>query len=130
MLEEKEVLTDEEIVEEAVSEALAEKEMDKGPVDNEQDVKNALVSFILAMVGVGFIWTPVVPLVLGAIASSMLKKIKGTVEKKPHAVFMRITKPVSIVEIIVGILVTIGYVVWLIVVIVMAIVAGVAAANA
>lgn len=123
MLEEKEVLTDEEIVEESVSEALAEAEMDKGPVDDEKDVKNALVSFILAAVDLAFFWTPVVSIVLSAISMGILKKIKGTVEKKPHAIFMKITKPLSLVELIVGIVATLGWLIWLIVVIVMAIIA-------
>lgn len=115
MLEEKEVLTDEEIVEESVSEALAEKEMDKGEVDNPQDVKNALVAFILAAVGFFGSAGCIVAIVLGAISLGFLKKIKGTVEKKPHAVFMKIAKPVAIVDIILGAVMTVVYIVLLIV---------------
>ena len=119
-MEEKEVLTDEEIVEEAVSEAIAEKEMDKGEIDNPQDVKNALASFIVAMAGVFFCYAAFVTTILGIVSLVLQKKVKGTVEKNPHRVFLKISKPVAIIEIILGILSSIGYVVWLIAVIVLA----------
>ena len=119
-MEEKEVLTDEEIVEEAVSEAIAEKEMDKGEIDNPQDVKNALASFIVAMAGVFFFYGAFITTILGIVSLVLQKKVKGTVEKNPHRVFLKISKPVAIIEIILGILSSIGYVVWLIAVVVLA----------
>ena len=119
-MEEKEVLTDEEIVEEAVSEAIADKEMDKGEIDNPQDVKNALASFIVAMSGVIFFYAAFVTTILGIVSLVLQKKVKGTVEKNPHRVFLKISKPVAIIEIILGILSSIGYVVWLIAVVVLA----------
>ena len=128
MLEEKEVLTDEEIVEESVAEAVAEKEMDKGPVDDEKDVKNTLVSFILSVVGFvvswGWIVGGIAGIVLGAISLSLLKKVQGTVEKQPHRVFGKIAKPVAIVDIIAGAVMTVVYsiffIIWLVGVIVLA----------
>ena len=127
MLEEKEVLTDEEIVEESVSEALAEAEMDKGPVDDEKDVKSALVSFILSVVGFvvcgGWIIGGIAAIVLGAISLGKLKAIKGTVEKQPHKVFSKIAKPVAIVDIILGAISAVAWFIYLIVVIVAAVVA-------
>ena len=120
---------------EVVEEVKEEEVKEVAPVQQEQvdepgDVKNALISFILAVAGFVVSASAIVTIVLGAISLGMLKKIKGRVEKKPHAVFMKVAKPVAIVDIILGALVTLGYIIWLIVWLVMLAVAAAAAAEA
>ena len=120
---------------EVVEEVKEEEVKEVAPVQQEQvdepgDVKNALISFILAVAGFVVSASAIVTIVLGAISLGMLKKIKGKVEKKPHAVFMKVAKPVAIVDIILGALVTLGYIIWLIVWLVMLAVAAAAAAEA
>lgn len=124
MEEEKKELV-EEVKEEEVKEEVAPVQQEQ--VDEPSDVKNALVSFILSVAGFIVSASAIVTIVLGAVALGILKKIKGRVEKKPHAVFMKIAKPVAIVDIILGALVTLGYIIWLIVWLVML---GIAAAAA
>ena len=120
---------------EVVEEVKEEEVKEVAPVQQEQvdepgDVKNAWISFILAVAGFVVSASAIVTIVLGAISLGMLKKIKGRVEKKPHAVFMKVAKPVAIVDIILGALVTLGYIIWLIVWLVMLAVAAAAAAEA
>lgn len=124
MLEEKEVLAEEEKVEEPV----AKVEEAPAPADDEQNAKKALTSFILSVVGFVLAWGWIVGgiagIVLGAISLSMQKKIVGEVTKQPHKVFRKIAKPVAIVDIIAGAIMTVVYsiffIIWLVGVIVLA----------
>lgn len=89
--------------------------------------KNALIAFILSVVGFGFAWASyasIVGCILGIIALVFHKKIDREVEQQPFRVFGKIAKILGIVDIIVG---AISFLVWIIVAIVLA---AVAAANA
>ena len=103
-------------------------------VDNEQDVKNSLLAFIAAMIGIVLIETALGMLICGIISSSIVKKVQGTVEKKPHAVFLKVARITSKIEIIVGAILTalavLGFLIWLIWFIIVVVVAGAAAADA
>ena len=126
-----------EVVEEAEElkeeEKVAEPEPVEGQqperVDDEADLKNALVSFILAAAGFVFAATGLALLICGIISKSFNKKIQGKIEKKPHAIFQRVAKIAAPIEIIVGIVIIaaglIALLVWIIILIV-----GVAAAGA
>ena len=88
--------------------------------------KNALIAFILAVVGFGFAcaWIAgIVGTVLGIVA--LHKKIDKPVEQQPFKVFEKIAKIVAIVDIILG---AVLFVVALIVIIVGAVAAAAAAA--
>ena len=92
--------------------------------------KNALVAFILAVIGFGFScgWlAAIVGMILGIVSLSFQKKIQGEVEQQPFRVFGKIAKIVAIVDIILG---AVLFVVALIVTIVTAVAAAAAAANA
>ena len=92
--------------------------------------KNALIAFILSVVGFGFAWSwyvAIVGVILGIISFAFQKKIQGEVEQQPFKVFGRIAKILALVDIIVG---AIMFVVALIVTIVLAVGAAAAAANA
>lgn len=92
--------------------------------------KNALIAFILAVVGFGFAWSwyvAIVGTILGIISLVFQKKIQGEVEQQPFKVFGKIAKILAIVDIIVG---AVMFVVALIVTIVLAVGAAAAAANA
>ena len=92
--------------------------------------KNALIAFILSVVGFGFAWASyasIVGCVLGIIALVFHKKIDKEVEQQPFRVFGKIAKILGIVDIIVG---AISFLVWIIVAIVLAVGAAAAAANA
>ena len=90
--------------------------------------KNALIAFILAVVGFGFAcaWIAgIVGTVLGIVALQFHKKIDKPVEQQPFKVFEKIAKIVAIVDIILG---AVLFVVALIVIIVGAVAAAAAAA--
>ena len=90
--------------------------------------KNALIAFILAVVGFGFAcaWIAgIVGVVLGIVSLSFHKKIDRPVEQQPFKVFEKIAKIVAIVDIILG---AVLFVVALIVMIVGAVAAAAAAA--
>lgn len=92
--------------------------------------KNALIAFILSVVGFGFAWASyasIVGCILGIIALVFHKKIDREVEQQPFRVFGKIAKILGIVDIIVG---AISFLVWIIVAIVLAATAAAAAANA
>lgn len=112
-----------EVVEEVKAEPVEE-------INSEQNLKNVLISFILSVAGFVISAGAIVPIVLGAIALNMLKKVPGQVTKAPHKVFQKIAKPVAIVDIIFGCLITLGYIIWAIVAIVIAAGAAAAVANA
>lgn len=84
--------------------------------------KNALVAFILAVVGF-FASAAVVGFVLGIVALSFLKKIDGEVERQPFSTFAKIAKPVAIVAIILSAAMLVFWIVYIIVVVVVAAVA-------
>ena len=91
--------------------------------------KNALIAFILSVVGFGFAWASyasIVGCILGIIALVFHKKIDREVEQQPFRVFGKIAKILGIVDIIVG---AISFLVWIIVAIVLAVGAAAAAAN-
>lgn len=92
--------------------------------------KNALIAFILSVVGFGFAWASyasIVGCILGIIALVFHKKIDREVEQQPFRVFGKIAKILGIVDIIVG---AISFLVWIIVAIVLAVTTAAAAANA
>ena len=91
--------------------------------------KNGLIAFILAVVGFGFGFGwfvgAVAGIVLGIVALVFLKKLEGEVEKQPFRTFVKIAKPLAIVDIILG---AVMIVVWVLVLVIPLIVAGLAAA--
>lgn len=100
MEEEKKEVVEAEVVETKQEEA-PKQEQQEGMTPN---CKNALIAFIMAVVGLcfgaGWFVGGVVGLVGGILALSFLKKIDGEVEKQPFKVFSKIAKPVAIVAII------------------------------
>ena len=125
--EKKDVQEVEEVKAEEVRAEEAQAEQQGGMQPNS---KNALIAFILAVVGFGFAWSwyvAIVGTILGIISLVFQKKIQGEVEQQPFKVFGKIAKILAIVDIIVG---AVMFVVALIVTIVLAIGAAAAAANA
>lgn len=90
-----------------------------------EENKHSLITFILSVIGfglaAGFFVGAIVAIVLGAIAKKRLNNSNPT--RQPFKTFDRISKPVSIVDIILGILSLIGWTVWAIVMIVLAVIA-------
>ena len=109
-----------EVVEEVKAEPAEE-------INSEANLKNVLISFILAAAGFIVSASAIVTLILGIISLNFLKKVPGQVTKAPHKVFQKIAKPVAIVDIVLGIVITLAYLIWLIVWLIML---GVAAAAA
>ena len=128
MEEEKKEVVEAEVKEEKVEEAPVQQ------ADAEQNAKNALLAFIAACIGVVLFETALGTLICGIVAKSLLKKINGPVEKKPHAVFFKIAKVAAPIEIIVGIvlvcLAVLGLLIWLVWFIVWVVIMGGAAAEA
>ncbi len=112
-------------MEEEKKEVVEEVKAEQAPeqVDSEQNLKNVLISFILAVAGFVVSASAIVTMILGIISLNFLKKVPGQVTKAPHKVFQKIAKPVAIVDIVVGIVVTVAYIVWAIVAIALAVVA-------
>ena len=111
-------------VEEAPKQEPAEQQSGMRP-----ESKNALIAFILSVVGFGFAWASyasIVGCILGIIGLVFHKKITKEVEQQPFKVFGKIAKILSIVDIIVG---AISFLVWIIVAIVLAVAAASAAAQ-
>ncbi len=102
VVEEAEELKEEEKVEQP---APVEEEQPK-KVDDEADVKNALLAFIAAMVGIVLFETGIALIICGIISKSIQKKIQGEVEKKPHKIFLKVAKVAAPIELIVGIVLT------------------------
>lgn len=117
MVEEEEVVLEEG---EEVPE-LSEEELEQ------RRVKAALVAFILGVLG--FLFPGLVGLILSAIALKQCKKAAG-VQRKPHAIFVKIAKPLAIIGLIFSILGVVAIVVGAMVGIGLGIAAAVAAANA
>ena len=100
-------------------------------VDDEADVKNALLAFIAAMVGFVLTGTALGLLICGIISKSIGKKIQGKVEKKPHAIFQKVAKIAAPIEIIVGaVLLGCGLIALLVWVIILIVAAAAAASEA
>ena len=99
-------------------------------VNSEANLKNVLVSFIVSVGGWVFSWSGIVLMICGIVGLAFLKKVDGEVTKAPHKVFQKIAKPVAIVDIILGALITLGLIIWLIVWLIMIAVGAAAAANA
>ena len=115
-----------EVEEVKAEEPKAEEQQQSGMQPNS---KNALIAFILSVVGFGFAWSwyvAIVGVILGIISLVFQKKIQGEVEQQPFKVFGKIAKILAIVDIIVG---AIMFVVALIVTIVIAVGAAAAAAG-
>ena len=98
-------------------------------INSEANLKNVLISFILAVAGFVVSASAIVTMILGIVALNFLKKVPGQVTKAPHKVFQKIAKPVAIVDIVVGIVVTVAYIIWAIVAIVIAVGAAAAATT-
>ena len=88
--------------------------------------KNALIAFILSVVGFGFAWSwyvAIVGVVLGIVSLVFHKKIDREVEQQPFRVFGKIAKILGLVDIIVG-------AIMFVVAIIVTIVTAIAVANA
>ena len=94
--------------------------------------KFSLTTFILSVVGFivcgGWIVGGIAAIVLGGISLKRLQSSNPS--KQPFQTFDKVSKPVAIVDIVLGILSVIGWTVYLIVVIVGAIIAAVNGASA
>ena len=114
------------------AEPVEEKQPAEQPAQEGQDQnKFSLVTFILSCVGFVVCWAWIIGgiagIVLGAIALKRLPNCKS--EQNPYRIFNKISKPVAIVDIIAGAIMTVVYTIYLILAIVAA-VAGAAAAAA
>ena len=114
------------------AEPVKEEQPAEQPAQQGQDQnKFCLVTFILAVVGFAAAWMWIVGgiagIILGAIALKRLPNCKS--EQNPFRIFNKISKPVAIVDIIAGAIMTVVYTIYLILAIVAA-VAGAAAAAA
>ena len=94
--------------------------------------KFSLITFILSVVGLvvcsGWIIGGIAAIVLGAIS---LKRLPNSnPNRKPFTIFDKISKPVGIVDIILGVISVVAWTIYLIVVIVAAIAAAAAGAGA
>ena len=118
-----------EVVEEASVEEVKAEQAPAEEINSEANLKNVLVSFILAAAGFIVSASAIVTLILGIISLNFLKKVPGQVTKAPHKVFQKIAKPVAIVDIVLGIVITLAYLIWLIVWLIMLGVAAAAAAQ-
>ena len=116
-----------EVVEEASVEEVKAEQAPAEEINSEANLKNVLISFILAVAGFVVSASAIVTMILGIVALNFLKKVPGQVTKAPHKVFQKIAKPVAIVDIVVGIVVTVAYIIWAIVAIVIAVGAAAAA---
>ena len=117
-------------VEEVKAEEVREEQPQQQEGGMRPESKNALIAFILSVVGFGFAWASyasIVGTILGIIALVFHKKIDREVEQQPFRVFGKIAKILGIVDIIVG---AVSFLVWIIVGIVLAVGAAAAAANA
>lgn len=81
--------------------------------------RDALAPFIISLIG-SFGCIPVVSIVLGIVAMNLLKK-NGEAHRNPWRVFNRISKPVAIVDIAVGAVVTVCSIVSIVLTIIAAI---------
>lgn len=94
--------------------------------------KFSLVTFILAMVGLvvcsGWIIGGIASIVLGAMSLKRLPNSNPS--RQPFRTFDKVSKPVGIVDIILGIISVVAWTIYLIIAIVAAIAAAAAAANA
>ena len=123
MEEENKVVEQEPVQEEPKQEPVQE------PAEQPQDPnKFSLITFILSVVGFvvcwGWIIGGIAGIVLGIIA---LKRLPNSnPNKKPYTIFDKISKPLAIVSIIAGAIMTVVWCIYLII----AIVAGIAAAAA
>lgn len=114
------------------AEPVKEEQPAEQPAQEGQDQnKFSLVTFILSCVGFVVCWAWIIGgiagIVLGAIALKRLPNCKS--EQNPYRIFNKISKPVAIVDIIAGAIMTVVYTIYLILAIVAA-VAGAAAAAA
>ena len=96
------------------------------PQQNEEmtpQTKSALTAFILACIGfiMGFAWLfSVAGIVLGCISLNKLKENDPETDKQPFKTFGRVAKPVAIVDIVVGAVMFVVYLVYFILAIVAA----------
>ena len=112
------------------AEPVAEEKPAEQPAQQPQDPnKFSLITFILALVGLAVCYAPVGSLagiILGAMASKRLKV--SNPDKNPFKVFDKVSKPVGLVDLIVGIVATVGWTIYFAVLAILAIIAAVGAA--
>ena len=114
---------------EATEEAPAEENQEEQKADKAGDPKTALLAFIFACVSFVFWYVPVLGLVAAILSFVFFKKLGGVMpEQKPHNIFAKITKIASIILLIVGVVVTAGFVIWAIIAIIIAIITAISAA--
>ena len=100
---EEELQNEVEVVEEPEQQAEPQEQPQNGEMTEQS--KSALTSFILAAVGflLGFAWLfSVAGIVLGLISLSKLKGNDPETEQQPFKTFGRVAKPVAIVDIVLG----------------------------
>ena len=103
MLEEEKVVEAEEVKEAPVAEE-PKQEQPAQQGGMQPASKNALISFILAVVGFGFAfgwWIAIVGTILGIISLVFLKKSAG-VSQQPFSTFAKVARILAIIAIIVG----------------------------
>ena len=126
MEEENKVVEAEPVAEEKPAEEPKQEPAQQGQDQN----KFCLVTFILAVVGFAAAWMWIIGgiagIVLGAMALKRLPNCKS--EQNPYRIFNKISKPVAIVDIIAGAIMTVVYTIYLILAIVAAITGAAAAA--
>ena len=126
MEEENKVVAEEEQKQEVVQEEQPKQEVAESNQQNEsmdEDSKYSLITFILACVGLvvcaGWIVGGLACAVLGLIALGRVKNCKAV--RQPFRTFDRISKPVAIVDVVLGFVVALAYTIKLIIDIVEAI---------
>ena len=128
MEEENKVVEAEPVAEEKPAEEPKQEPAQQGQDQN----KYSLVTFILAVVGFvvswGWIIGGIAGIVLGAMALKRVPNCKS--EQSPYRVFNKISKPVAIVDIVAGIVMTVVYTILFVSWIVGVVVAAAAAATA
>ena len=122
-MEEEEKVVEEQPVEE---QPVEEQPAQPAPVEGKDPNKFSLITFILAVVAFCVCGAPVgglAALIMGAIC---LKRVKvSNPNRKPFTIFDKISKPLGIVDLILGILSVLGWFIYFLVIIIMAIVAAV-----
>ena len=105
-------------------------EQPQQPAQEGQDPnKFSLITFIMAIIGLAVCFAPVgsiAGIILGSMASKRLKN--SNPNRNPFIVFDKVSKPVSLVDLIAGIVATIGWTIYFAVLAILAIIAAVGAA--
>ena len=131
MEEEEKVVEEQPVEEQPVEEQpVSEKEQKMQEAAAKDPNKFSLTTFILAIVGFIVAWYPVGGVAAIIMGAMCMKRVKvSNPDRKPYTVFDKISKPVGLVDLIVGILSVVGWFIGLSIWIIGLIIAA-AAANA